>query len=448
MAIIDSDKETRRRKLLDPSQYPAAEVWNSAGQGSVTMAGQAQPPAGMVTSQPAAQPSNFGVQIAPSPAPVVQGPTVAPTQAPQQAPGGVVTPMFAPQTTPGQQQQIQQLYERNGLQAPPAPQPTLAPPTDNKAEIFRRYEIQKKAVEKGRADRAAETDRMRVRQGLKPLTPKAPAPAPAALPTATDIIPLDASTSVATKSQSDPFVKRHNDLIEKARKLTEAGKPVPPNLTSDIEKSGKQAKHRIDKYMQEDAAEQDAEQAKDDDAAKKLVAAKTDKEADRASGQLLGRAQAAVKDRPGAARKMAEEGMRNARTPTEAKHFQSVLDDITANEKAAKATGLKQEAAKLVGQIKDSEFRYKEANDAVKAAEAGASLSGVDVVPLKQARDDVRKELIKLISRKAVLEAGLEPDQPAGDGEPPVQVKNDADFDALDSGTEFIGPDGKPYRKK
>ena len=435
MAIIDSDKYTRRRKPLDPSQYPAA-------------------------------------------APVgAQGPTTAPAQAPVAAP----QPQIA-QQAPAQAQAPplfteDEAYRRAGIPVPEArvagagPIQSAPGPTDEarKAEYERVNKIQIAAVEKGRADRAAETDRMRVRQGLKPLTPPAPAGQAPAAPTPVSVFgdPTDDSNLDEALANNAVLKRLDADAKRDQSRTDKRGGVVTPEIKARAEKRAKTAEDvrasATETYQAEQAEK--ATKAKRDDekyqADKAKAAALTDK-----NKRLSALKKAAVPQIGAANKAMTAKDYDRAITIADnilngdkdyelPDSIRTDLNQIRAKAMAAKASieekakvaATTKAAAKLIGKIKDYEFRYKEANDAVKAAEDNALFSDIDVAPLKQAREDIRKELIGLISRKAVLDAGLEPDPPAPTQPVVPSVASQADFDALPSGSEFIGPDGMTRRK-
>ena len=456
MAIIDSDKYTRRRKPLDPSQYPAAAPVGA--QGPTTAPAQA----------PVAAPQP---QIAQQQA---QAPVVAPVQAQAQP-----EPVLDLSGVPG--------YERAELEARVAAAgPTGGPiqsapgPTDEarKAEYERVDNVQFAAVKKGWADRVAETDRMRVRRGLKPLMSPAPAgqaPTPVSVfGDPTDDSNLDeALANNAVLKRLDADAKRDQSRTDKR------GGVVTPEIKARAEKRAKTAEDvrasATETYQAEQAEK--ATKAKRDDekyqADKAKAAALTDK-----NKRLSALKKAAVPQIGAANKAMTAKDYDRAITIADnilngdkdyelPDSIRTDLNQIRAKAMAAKASieekakvaATTKAAAKLIGKIKDYEFRYKEANDVVKAAEDNALFSDIDVAPLKQAREDIRKELIGLISRKAVLDAGLEPDPPAptqpvvptdasqADLDALPSVASQADFDALPSGSEFIGPDGMTRRK-
>lgn len=80
----------------------------------------------------------------------------------------------------------------------------------------------------------------------------------------------------------------------------------------------------------------------------------------------------------------------------------------------------------------------------IDAGEGLAAEKSTRFSKLRSQYEDVAKKAGADPSR-ILLDEGKTPPPQQGDG--PVQIKGDADYDALPSGTEFIGPDGQPRRK-
>jgi len=378
MAIIDSDKETRKRTLLDPEPYrqAAAKLAPLSTQGALSpaaLAGQ-QPQAPVAAPQPVQAQPVAPASIAP-PVPA-QAPQQAATQAATQAeaynragipqPG---QPVDMGMTRPAGQSQADFLQDLTAASAPLPPGTTpadLAPPAitpeARKAEYERVDKIQIAAVEKGRADRAAETDRMRVRQGLKPLTPQAPAAAAEPLPTS--VIAPETDPELAKEAMSDPVISGlETRLGALQRRVDAAGGKSSPQVAKRIADLLKQGADRLTivqgtvqakrekadkdiadkiakateaaKWASEARARSEASGARSAESAK---SAKAEKVRKRASAQLLGAAQDAAKDgRYDDADKMAEAGQTNAADAAEANAFNAIRKEVqTAKDKEAK----------------------------------------------------------------------------------------------------------------
>ena len=353
MGFWNDPKERHSPKKYDPYDY--------ADKTGVTVIGQAQPPAGMVT---AAQPVQ--AQLAPAQPGPPQPFYPTPAQAPVQP--GAVAPAFAPPDqldAQRRQEGLRGMYEGAGMAAP---QPQREAPLGKDLHIPSR-ELR---------------DAPRDRPAPKPAAKAGPAPAPAEAP----LIPLDTPGTAESKMSGDSAVQRYRKLRDQIQTMRDAGKTVTPERLENLKKARRDADARVKLIAKEDRAATEKEQTADDATAKKAADAalkakekesdaKAGKDADRASAQLLGRAQTAVKDRPDAARKMAEEGMKNARTTTEAKAFQSVLDNIAANEKAAGAKAEKEKAATEQAENKRNARAMQPAVDTAKngLADAQAALT-------------------------------------------------------------------------
>ena len=382
MGFWNDPKERHSPKKYDPYDY--------ADKTGVTMIGQAQPPAGMVT---AAQPVQ--AQLAPAQPGPPQPFYPTPAQAPVQP--GAVAPAFAPPDqldAQRRQEGLRGMYEGAGMAAP---QPQREAPLGKDLHI------------PSRELRDAPRDRPAPKPGPAP----APAPAPAEAP----LIPLDTPGTAESKMSGDSAVQRYRKIRDQIQRMRDDGKTITPERLEKLEKARSDAEARVKLIAEEDRAATEKDQADDDATAKKAADAalkakekesdaKAGKDADRASAQLLGRAQTAVKDRPDAARKMAEEGMNNARTTTEAKAFQSVLDNIAANEKAAGAKAEKEKAATEQAENKRNARAMQPAVDTAKNGlkDAQAALTAA-IAALKTEREYVKPDSAKIAAAEQEVAA-------------------------------------------
>ena len=349
MGFITDTAEQRKRVWHDPQPYEYQP-------GSQIIAPNAPVPAGMVTSQPPAQPAQAPV-VAPAqlavqpqaPAPIAPP---AQTSAPQQAPG-VVTPMFAPTQTPAQYQNLKQNYEQNDMQAPPPAQPTAIQPATPQAPSQRPrtgYDIQ---LEQATQQRKQATN-ARFKAAGKPVPyPEAEAPAPAPLP-------QDVYGDTTGDSELDDEIRKNEALkgLQKQHESDVKRGKVTPELAQRHEKRQKEADRLRDVVIKTYRANKRAkadEQAKKDDKAEEQLkmsresaartekrltmaetsVAKSDAEKDRnkEAARLAGEAQAALGTGDHAnAKKMALEGLKLfADTPSQAK-FDTVVKGVRAAE--------------------------------------------------------------------------------------------------------------------
>jgi len=498
----------------------------------------AQPAPNMVTPQfapPAAAPQFGGSALATArdaaiAAPAVQPPAMArmtnpyPDMTPsvqsslapppaQPTPGAVESRVVAPAQTPPTDpaERLRWAYERTGIPQPAAGwNPAAGAASSSTAEYQRVHDIQVAAVEHGRADRAAETDKRRVSMGLKPLTPPKPEAAPSPLPASVFGEPTGDS-NLDNAYANDATLKRLKTEEDHDAAMKEK-RGDSPTLRARAAKRGKTAETQrtsVQKTYQAEKATKDKETAdkiaKAADSARlskeshdlsmaagaravdRVKADKDEKDRKKASAQLLGAAQDAAKDgRFDDAEKMAEAGQTNAADAAEASAFNAIRKEVQVA-KTTEAAGLLTpeiaQTARIAGRLqKDLDATHaaiavirmwkkenpplatdREVDAKVRAGKEEDEQKLIDQE--RQQSSELRQLWIKhddLVQKHADTLAGVQaqpapanPNQDlmdaygrqASQGQAPAQVKNDADFDALPSGAPFIGPDGIPRRK-
>jgi len=501
MSLITTDRQRRK-----PEKYDR-DVWDAAAQGSVTMIGQAQPPPGMVAQQPVQAPVAAPVPVQPAPVqPQAPAPIAPPAQTPaqQQALGGVVTPMFAPQTTPGQYQQIQQQYERSGLQAPPAPQPTLTPPPlpqDPNTPNGYKQQLDQATQQRKQATNA------RFKAAGKPVPYPEAEPTqqgPAEVPTS--IVPQDIEDSELLEAISThPEVKKRQELLnklqgrkitpqiaEQVKKLRREVEPFARSITKSFKaKRAEQAKKdemAQDAIDRANAAAERAAQASERGAQANERAAKSagraessaaradaDRERNKEAARLAGKAQSALGTGDHAnAEKLAQEGLKLFPDTTAQAEFNTVLQGVrtakAAAEKKAEVAATTKAAAALLPKVKIAKQIADDAEKALDATHKAIARIREDwdykpenppgsreqkliaQEPAQRAEmERTRKEYWRLDQEHANVASGVQQTPPAGTqaapGEPPTVLDEKA-YNALPVGTEYRDAQGNVWRKK
>ena len=493
MGFLTDTAEQRKRVRRDP-QDPQWDYSNNAGM--VQVASPNVPaPEGMVTGQAPTMPALAG-QTSP------QQPAQLP---PAAVPGSVVTPMFAPTTSPAQYQNLKQNYERAGMQAPPPPQPTATPPAIPQSTGPTGY---KQQLDLATAQRKQATNARYLAAGKKAPYPEAMQQAPGPLPphvfgTPTGDSNLDDAIS-ADKTMMR-LQKEHEHDLQRGKTTPEiAQRNANRQVQAEAQRAVVTKTYQAEKQKKDDeAAAKSAKSAKDAETTQRSIeshqwaqeshaagedtrkTAAADKKRNQDMSKLLGAAQDAAKDgRFDDAEKAAEAGQKNANTPAEAAAFNAIrkevqdaktvkaaaafLPQVTAAktnfaqaerartaelsryiafDKSFTAAKTKYElylATKTQDEAKEVEAQKAAMDDAWKKVE----LSQAKIYALIKARDDAQSRLDDLTDQHAAIKSGqASPQAPAGT-QTPAKPASQAEYDALPSGTKYVHRDGSTREKK
>jgi len=493
MAFLDEDRERRKRERFNPANFDPLGAQPTPGTVQLISPQVQQAPV-----QPAPAPAALPAPVQPAPAPVAPPapapqPILAPAPAPV-APGAVQSGLAPQAAQPGTMTQA------------PAPGGGVSgsPATDQGVEAARAFQ------EQAQIGREQATN-ARFGAAGRPL-PYPQSGLAGGESKSLDERLTTAPSDVVAAAEGDKIVQRFRKLDQTRQRHLERGGSFSPKWRENFRKSEKAAQTRLDIHLAEKAAksEQDAATARrtvekhgfavegNQRGKNKEATAEADKKRIQTRAKAYGAALNAEKDgRLDDADVLIEAGLQSANTPEEAEKFAVIGRRIqAAKTKATDAAGKKaehdadrqrQETERKLKTAttanKNAAIRLKPQIDAKKAeldaANDALDLTHEDIASIRKdkdynpgaakpdrieqqlldrerilvaqepgqraERDRLRKEYTEMSQQEADVATGV---APVNNAQPLPTVTTDADFDALPSGAEFIGPNGEKRRKK